>query len=162
MDNNPLTMPVDEEESSPFAREREVIDSEMDITPMIDCVFLLLIFFIVCSTMDQQSPIDLAKARHGKGVSERDSIIISVGSGGVDSAPVYLADDVTGDPVPGDLEEQREAIRAAVEKEKRDEGKENVLIKADRNVAHRDVAHVIKAVSQVEGISLHLAVFEAD
>jgi biopolymer transport protein ExbD len=162
MDNNPLTMPVDEEESSPFAREREVIDSEMDITPMIDCVFLLLIFFIVCSTMDQQSPIDLAKARHGKGVSERDSIIISVGSGGVDSAPVYLADDVTGDPVPGDLEQQREAIRAAVEKEKRDEGKENVLIKADRNVAHRDVAHVIKAVSQVEGISLHLAVFEAD
>ena len=162
MDNNPLTMPVDEEESSPFAREREVIDSDMDITPMIDCVFLLLIFFIVCSTMDQQSPIDLAKARHGKGVSERDSIIISVGSGGVDSAPVYLADDVTGDPVPGDLEQQREAIRAAVEKEKRDEGKENVLIKADRNVAHRDVAHVIKAVSQVEGISLHLAVFEAD
>ncbi len=162
MDNNPLTMPVDEEESSPFAREREVIDSEMDITPMIDCVFLLLIFFIVCSTMDQQSPIDLAKARHGKGVSERDSIIISVGSGGVDSAPVYLADDITGDPVPGDLEQQREAIRAAVEKEKHDEGKENVLIKADRNVAHRDVAHVIKAVSQVEGISLHLAVFEAD
>jgi biopolymer transport protein ExbD len=162
MDKNPLTMPLDEDESSPFAREREVIDSEMDITPMIDCVFLLLIFFIVCSTMDQQSPIELAKARHGKGVSERDSIIISVGSGGVDSAPVYLADDVTGDPVPGDLEQQREAIRAAVEKEKRDEGKENVLIKADRNVAHRDVAHVIKAVSQVEGISLHLAVFEAD
>jgi biopolymer transport protein ExbD len=162
MDNNPLTMPVDEDETSPFAREREVVDSEMDITPMIDCVFLLLIFFIVCSTMDQQSPIELAKARHGKGVSERDSIIISVGSGGVDSAPVYLADDVTGDPVPGDLEQQREAIRAAVEKEKRDEGKENVLIKADRNVAHRDVAHVIKAVSQVEGISLHLAVFEAD
>jgi biopolymer transport protein ExbD len=152
----------EELESSPFARERETIDSEMDITPMIDCVFLLLIFFIVCSTMDEQSPIELAKARHGKGVSERDSIIISVGSGGVDSAPVYLADDMSGEPLAGNPEQQREAIREAVEREKVEEGKKDVLIKADRNVAHRDVAHVIKGVSQVEGISLHLAVFEAD
>jgi biopolymer transport protein ExbD len=157
-----VSTPLDEEAASPFAREREVVDSEMDITPMIDCVFLLLIFFIVCSTMDKQSPIELAKARHGKGVSERDSIIISVGEGGVDSAPVYLADDTSGEPVAGDLEQQRETIRAAVEKEKREEGKQDVLIKADRNVAHRDVSNVIKAVSQVDGVSLHLAVFEAD
>ncbi len=162
MSNSNILEPEDEFEPSPFAREREAIDSEMDITPMIDCVFLLLIFFIVCSTMDQQSPIELAKARHGKGVSERDSIIISVGTGGVDSAPVYLADDTTGEPVPGSLDQQKDAIRAAVEKEKLENGKKDVLIKADRNVAHRDVAQVIKAVSQVEGISLHLAVFEAD
>jgi biopolymer transport protein ExbD len=162
MSNSNILEPENEFEPSPFARAPEVIDSEMDITPMIDCVFLLLIFFIVCSTMDQQSPIELAKARHGKGVSERDSIIISVGTGGVDSAPVYLADDTTGEPVPGSLDQQKDAIRAAVEKEKLENGKKDVLIKADRNVAHRDVAQVIKAVSQVEGISLHLAVFEAD
>jgi biopolymer transport protein ExbD len=161
MDNTAVSQ-IEAEESSPFAREREVIDSEMDITPMIDCVFLLLIFFIVCSQIDQQSQTELARARHGKGVSERDSIVITVAAGGVDSAPVYLADDVTGDPLSGDLEQQREAIRAAVEKEKQDEGKQDVLIKADRNVAHRDVAQVIKAVSQVDGMSLHLAVSEAD
>ncbi len=162
MSTDALNEQVDDFEPPLLARKREIIDAEMDITPMIDCVFLLLIFFIVCSTMDQQSPIDLAKARHGKGVSERDSIIISVGAGGVDAAPVFLADDTTGEPVPGNLDEQRDRIRAAVEQEKTKAGKTDVLIKADRNVAHRDVSHVIKAVSQVEGLNIHLAVFEAD
>jgi biopolymer transport protein ExbD len=158
-----LQSPIENELEAPFRpRQREIVDAEMDITPMIDCVFLLLIFFIVCSTMDQQSPIDLAKARHGKGVSERDSIIISVGAGGIDASPIYLADDTSGQPLQGSLEEQTEAIRSAVEKEKREEGKQDVLIKADRNVAHRDVSQVIKAVSRVEGINLHLAVFESD
>jgi biopolymer transport protein ExbD len=145
-----------------ISRKRELIDAEMDITPMIDCVFLLLIFFIVCSTMDQQSPIDLAKARHGKGVGERDSVVISVGEGGVEEAPVFLADDTSGEPLTADPDQQRAAIVAEIEKQKRDEGKQDVLIKADRNVAHRDVARVIKAVSQVEGVNIHLAVSEED
>ncbi|RIK81656.1 MAG: hypothetical protein DCC67_07995 [Planctomycetota bacterium] len=152
----------DEPEPPVIARSRQVVDAEMDITPMIDCVFLLLIFFIVCSTMDQQSPIELASARHGKGVGERDAIVIAIAAGGVDAAPVYLADDVTGEPVAGDFDAQREAIRAAVAEQQLKDGKDDVLIKADRNVAHRDVARVIKAVSQVEGVSIHLAVFEAE
>ena len=49
-------------------RARE--DVEMDITPMIDITFLLLIFFLVCSTADQETTIEMAKARHGKGVGE--------------------------------------------------------------------------------------------
>jgi biopolymer transport protein ExbD len=151
-----------EPESPVVTRNRPVVDAEMDITPMIDCVFLLLIFFIVCSTMDQQSPIELAEARHGKGVGERDSIVITIGAGGVDEAPVYLADDVTGEAVAGSPGDQREAIRAAVQQQKQEEGKSDVLIKADRNVAHRDVAKVIKAVSQVEGVNIHLAVVEAE
>jgi biopolymer transport protein TolR len=155
-------MAIAELEPPVIARSRQIADAEMDITPMIDCVFLLLIFFVVCSTMDQQSPIELAKARHGKGVSERDSFVISVGSGGVDAAPVYLADDTSGEPVAGDMEQQREAIRAGVEKAMREDGKTDVIIKADRNVAHRDVSHVIKAVSQVVGVNIHLAVFEAE
>jgi biopolymer transport protein ExbD len=143
-------------------RNKEVVDAEMDITPMIDCVFLLLIFFIVCSTMEQQTPIDLAKARHGKGVSERDSMIISVGEGGDGDAPVFLADGVEGDPVTGNVEQQQQAISAAIEIAKREEGKQDVIIKADRHVAHRDVARVIKAVSNVESVNIHLAVMESN
>jgi biopolymer transport protein TolR len=145
-----------------LSRDREAVEAEMDITPMIDCVFLLLIFFIVCSTMDKQSPIELAKARHGQAVGERESIIISVGAGGVDEAPVYIADDMTGEPLKGTEDQQRDAIRVAIEKAMEDEGKSDVMIKADRNVAHRDVSRVIKAVSKVEGVNIHLAVFESD
>ncbi|MEM8947092.1 MAG: biopolymer transporter ExbD [Planctomycetota bacterium] len=136
-------------------------DVEMDITPMIDITFLLLIFFIVCSTPDQKSSFELAEARHGKGVSERNSIFITISAESADPAPVYLADGVGGETLTSDPDEQKEIIREAVEKG-RSESKENVLIKADRNVAHRDVARVIKAVSQVEGAKIHLAVLESD
>jgi biopolymer transport protein ExbD len=153
---------ADLDEPPILARNREQIDAEMDITPMIDCVFLLLIFFIVCSTMEQQSPIDLAEARHGRAVGERESIIISVLGGGVEQAPVYRADGPALDPLPNDEEVQREKILAYIEEEQRKEGKSDVLIKADKNVAHRDVARVIKAVSKVEGINIHLAVAESE
>ena len=145
-----------------LAREREEIDAEMDITPMIDCVFLLLIFFIVCSTMEQQSPIDLAEARHGQAVGERDAIIISVLGGGAEEAPVYLADGPVREPLPADESLQREQILAYIADEQLKEAKTDVLIKADKNVANRDVARVIKAVSKVEGINIHLAVAESE
>jgi biopolymer transport protein ExbD len=153
---------IDDEldEPSVLARDREQIDAEMDITPMIDCVFLLLIFFIVCSTMEQQSPIDLAEARHGRAVGERDAIIISV-MGGAEMAPVYLADGPVNDPLPDDEVIQREKILAYIEEEQRKESKSDVLIKADKNVAHRDVARVIKAVSKAAGVNIHLAVAES-
>lgn len=138
-----------------------VEEVEMDITPMIDMTFLLLIFFLVCSTPDQSTAIELAKARYGKGVGERNSVIITISAEGVESAPVFLADGMIGDPLPTDPEEQSDLIVAAVERDRR-EGKENVLIKADRNVAHREVARVIKAVSRVEGAKIFLGVREAD
>jgi len=150
--------------AAPLVRKRTLREEvEMDITPMIDITFLLLIFFLVCSTPDQQSAIELPTARHGKGVGERNSVIITLSDEGVDSAPVYLADGkVESERLPEDPEQQKEMIRAAIEKGRREEGKEDVLIKADRNVASREVSRVIKAVSAVEGTKIHLAVLESD
>ncbi len=150
-------------EDPPLAvRGRATEDFEMDITPMIDITFLLLIFFLVCSTADQETTIELAKARHGKGVGERNSVIITISDEGVESAPVYLADGMVGEPLPTDVEQQRDMIVEAVELGRREQDKENVLIKADRNVAHREVSRVIKAVSRVEGAKIFLAVLESD
>ena len=53
-------------------------------------------------------------------------------------------------------------IQEAVQKGRNEEKKENVLIKADRNVAYRDVEKVIQAVSRVEGAKIHLGVLEAN
>jgi biopolymer transport protein ExbD len=139
-------------------------DFDMDITPMIDITFLLLIFFLVCSIPDPQTAIELPKARYGEGVGEKNSVIITLGDEGIDSAPIYLADGKIGQPIEGTLDQQALLIRAAIEKGKYDQEmpKENVLIKADRNVAHRDVARVIKSASKVEGMKIHLAVMETD
>ena len=73
-----------EEDEGPVLARRPVEDSaEMDITPMIDITFLLLIFFIVCSTMSQSSAVKLPPARHGKGVDEQMAVIITVDTKGV-------------------------------------------------------------------------------
>lgn len=148
--------------SNPLGPRKQLEDVDMDITPMIDITFLLLIFFLVCSTPDQDTAIEMAKARYGRGVGERDSVIITISAEGVDSAPVYLADGMVGEPLPADPEIQREKIIEAVEEGRRDFAKENVIIKADRNVAHREVSRVIKSVSKVEGAKIFLAVLESD
>lgn len=156
----------------PLLRNRSKLrdkDFEMDITPMIDITFLLLIFFLVCSTNDADTAIDLPKARYGKGVGERNSVMITISKEtaldeeGNEHAPVYLADGkIEQNRLPDAYDRQAEMIRAAVQRGKQDEAKENVLIKADRDVAHREVARVIKAASKVEGMQMHLAVLEED
>lgn len=156
----PQPAPSSEDDGALVLRSKAIPDAEMDITPMIDVTFLLLIFFIVCSTMDPQSAIELAAAKNGVSIGERECFIVTVVAGGIDQAPVYLADGKVGDPLPEDAEEQSELIRAAVEEAKADEGKQDVLVKADRNVAHRDVSRVIKAVSRVAEVRIHLAVTE--
>jgi len=153
---------IEFDDAPPMLKRRDRGDDvDMDITPMIDITFLLLIFFIVCSTPDQKHSFELAEARHGKGVSERESIFITVSAESADPAPVYLAEGLTGEPLTNDADEQKELIREAVEKGRLDL-KENVIIKADRNCAYRDVERVVKAVSAVEGAKIHLAVLESD
>jgi biopolymer transport protein ExbD len=161
-------MPTVVEESEneayvPFVRRAQTDDAEMDITPMIDVTFLLLIFFLVCSTPDQQSSVDLPKARYGTGVDKKNSVVITVSDEGIETAPVYLADGkIEAARLSDNPEEQANLIARAVLRGREDENRENVLIKADRNVAHREIARVIKAVSRVEGAKIYLAVLESE
>lgn len=154
--------PHDDPDEPPIKpRKAPVEDTEMDITPMIDCTFLLLIFFTVTSTPDAQTALNLAPAKHGVGVSIQDSVIISVADAGEGkAAQVYLADGKVGAPLSGTNEEQDAQIRQAIEDGLRT-GKANVLIKAEKGVLHRDVSRVATAAGAVEGINLNLAVMES-
>jgi biopolymer transport protein ExbD len=154
--------PHDEPDEPPIKRRKAPVeDTEMDITPMIDCTFLLLIFFTVTSTPDAQTALNLAPAKHGVGVSIQDSLMISVADAGEGkAAEVYLADGKVGQPLSGTPAEQDAQIRQAVE-EGLASGKSNVLIKAEKGVLHRDVSRVAAAAGAVEGVNLNLAVMEA-
>ena len=137
-------------------------DVDMDITPMIDITFLLLIFFIVSSTPDQQTAIDLPMATHGDGVSQIDSVVFTIAEGGVNAAPLYAADGrIAGTELPDDPEGRREQVRELVTKGFR-ENKTNVIIKGDKNVAYRNVAQLITSISQVQGVKIHLAVLDSN
>lgn len=151
---------ADEEE---FVRPRKstlVDDTEMDITPMIDITFLLLIFFIVNSRPDQATSVNLPVAIHGDAVSQRTATVFSVGEGAIDQAPVYASDGKTpGTELPSDPEQRSSEIQRLV-REGVLAGKTNVVIKADRGVACRDIDRVMKSISKVEGVTLNIGVLD--
>ncbi len=148
--------------SGPVLKRRPIADAlELDITPMIDITFLLLIFFLVTSTPDLQVAVELPPARHGLGVSARTATIVTIAErGGRGPALVYLADGKIGAPLSDDPATQEREISETVEAALA-EGRIDVLIKAERGVAHRDVARVARAAA-IEGINLHWAVLEAE
>jgi biopolymer transport protein ExbD len=137
-------------------------EEEIDITPMIDMVFLLLIYFLVASTPDQTTTIDLPEAIHGRGISQLESVVFTIAAGGLHTAPVYAADGrVPGTELPDEKDVRRERVRELVDKGLR-EDKTGIVIKADKSVAHREVSQLIKAVSQVEGVKIYLGVLDTN
>ena len=67
-------------------------ESEMDITPMIDIVFLLLIFFVVCSKMDPVKMGAIPDADNGTPISANDSAVIYIEPAGPDKVILSKAD----------------------------------------------------------------------
>jgi biopolymer transport protein ExbD len=58
-------------------------DSGIDISPLIDCVFILLIFFIVTTTFVEETGVDVDKPRAASAVQlEKNSILIALTDGG--------------------------------------------------------------------------------
>ncbi len=153
--------PGNEDEGALLPR-RPIDDSaDMDITPMIDITFLLLIFFLVCSTLSESTAVELPEARHGTGVDERNSVIITMDARGDGLPPaVYLGDGTSGELLPDDHDTQETRIFEYVEAGFSPDKVPNVLIKASKGVKHGDVSRVATAAAGVEGISLHMAVFE--
>lgn len=133
-------------------------DDELDITPMIDITFLLLIFFLVSSRMNAEQAVDLPKARHGSVVAGKESVIILMKRGTGDEAEVLRAD---GTPFSTDTEQQNAEIAEYVQ-QGLDAGKKHVIIKAETSVRHGEVGRVNEAISDSmdEGEVIHIAVME--
>lgn len=146
-------------------KKRRLPDTEMDITPMIDITFLLLIFFVVASKMDQTTDVKLPPARFGMALATKNAVTVTVapGPGGVGSA-VYKGDGVDesqridSDDLAALEQELEEFVADAMLEDSR---KRVVLVKAGAGVKHREVARVTQAVSRVVEVEgLHVAVLE--
>ncbi len=84
---------MDDEDDDDFQMPRAKRDEdEMDITPMIDVVFLLLIFFVVCSTMDPVKIGEIPLAENGLPVSAKESAVIFVKTAGKDKVTLIRGD----------------------------------------------------------------------
>ncbi|HUP01709.1 MAG TPA: biopolymer transporter ExbD [Gemmatimonadota bacterium] len=116
----------------------------INITSLIDVVFLLLLFFVVTSTFLEQPGLDLALPEASTAEGEREGdVTVSVAPDGT----VYLA----GEAVPaGDLAGRLEAA-LSVRDPKR------VILEADRSVSHGRVVEVMDAARRAGATALVVA-----
>jgi len=112
----------------------------MDITPMIDMTFLLLIFFMVTSTMQVEARLQMPKAAHGAGVPLENATVISVFKTG--DAPQIVAG---ADPDKPSL--LLAEVGGYVAKGIQD-GKMTVIIKADRDIPSGFVEEIARAANE--------------
>jgi biopolymer transport protein ExbD len=142
---------ADEEGEAPAeTRTRAGSEADLDITPMIDVTFLLLIFFMVTSTMRPARELDLPPAVYGTGVPDESAavIVIKLSEG---QNPVLELGEAPGTPA------VLEDVRAYVEAQA-DEGRTEVVIKADRDVPHGFVQKVAREIASVDGVEFSYAV----
>ncbi len=83
---------VDDDDRPIQLPKRPLQEADMDITPMIDITFLLLIFFLVASRMDADIQVSLPPARHGTAVATKNSVILTVAQGTGGQARIYKGD----------------------------------------------------------------------
>ena len=133
-------------------------DNEVDMTPMIDCIMLLLIFFMTTSKMNAQGAVPVPEARHGAAADPRKSIMISIfePKGGKE------AEIVLGDGYPDDKErpvaKNEEEIRKYLKDSRERDLKNQVIIKAEERVPARDVHRVSRLVGEFDTMSLFLGI----
>ncbi len=153
----------DEDEGAVLPHRPIEVDDEIDMTPMIDCVFQLLIFFLVCSTMQETTMVKLPPARHGTGVDEETAVIITVdGEGGTEKPRVYLGNGTAGPVLPDDHAVQEKLISEAVEAGVAS-GKVAILVKAAKGVKSGDVERISKAAAiSAEGCRFYMGVMESN
>ena len=106
----------------------------MDVTPLIDVVFLLLIFFMITTTFANSSGIevDLPKANSGTNALDAQDIVVAIDNEG---RIVYEHKDVS-------LEE----LQALLEEIPQDQRNQTVVVQADTITQHGLVVRVMDAI----------------
>ena len=135
-----------------FGGNRRMADGEMDITPMIDVTFLLLIFFMVASTMQGTPDVDVPPAQHSIGVDSAGATVLTILAG---KSPGEASRIVLGDGAGPEAEVAE--IREYVENSARD-GKNRIVLKAEGDVVHALVDEVAQAIKSVDGVELYMGV----
>jgi biopolymer transport protein ExbD len=128
------------------AKKRTPPESDIDVTPLVDCVFLLLSFFMMTSPMRGNPDRNVPATEHGIGVNPNGATSVRI---------------VDAEPSPRILLDNKEStlddVRPYVEAGRR-KGHSLVIIKADRKIPHGFVQKVAKAVNSVEGVKFSIGV----
>jgi biopolymer transport protein ExbD len=138
--------------------KRPPLDDEMDITPMIDMTFLLLIFFILTSKMTAEPTYPLPAAKNGNSVSVKSCVVITVRAGSGDTAVVSRAD---GTVFSDDPEQQQAELGEYIQLGLNTQ-KSEVLVRAEGAVRNAEISRLKDVISEAleEGQMINFGVLD--
>jgi biopolymer transport protein ExbD len=131
-------------------------DEHIDMTPMVDVVFQLMTFMLFSVQIANDTKVEVPTARHGVGVEETVATVLTLlKPAAPGAAPRVVVG--PGDGPPATLDQVRQAVAAGVR-----DGRRKVVLQADGAVPHGEVLKLATAVAEVEGVTLHIGVQEAE
>jgi len=120
-------------------KRRDNVD--LDITPLIDVVFLLLIFFMVSTTFEKESEISITLPEASEEITEpkHDTVEVAID----DKGRVYINERLL-------LNSQLITIREAIRDAMHDLDEPPVIISADAKASYQMVVRVMDAARQLD------------
>lgn len=129
-------------------RQTKKDTAEINLTPLIDVVFLLLIFFMVSTTFQREAELSIELPEASTEAQEKKDKPIEVA---IDAGGSYY---VNGRAL---LNKQPKTLRRALQKAAGDRSSVPVVISADANASHQSVVVVMDAARQLGLLRLTFA-----
>ncbi len=143
-------------EESWGTRSRAVTEGDFDVTPMIDVTFQLLIFFMLCSTMQGAKEFEMPQAEFALGIEEANAtiVLVKLDQAGPAAKPRLFLTTPQGQ-VESSLEDIRKAVQEAVRN-----SKPHVIIKPDARAPIGTIGELTQLINSIEGAEFSLGVRE--
>lgn len=125
---------------------------EINLTPLIDVVFLLLIFFMVSTTFDRHAKlkVQLPEADAKMAQQSVDPLVLSIDAKG----KYYINDRQV-------INTQLDTLKAALQKSTEGNSDTTILLRADGRTPHQAVVRAMDAASQLGLTKLSIATVES-
>jgi biopolymer transport protein ExbD len=125
---------------------------DVNLTPLIDVVFLLLIFFMVSTTFDRHAKlkVELPEASARTEQQLEDPVVLSI-----DAKGNYFIDDRQV------VNTQLETLKIALQKTVADKKDVSLVLRADAKTPHQSVVRAMDAASQLGLTRLSIATIES-
>ncbi|NOQ78779.1 MAG: biopolymer transporter ExbD [Gammaproteobacteria bacterium] len=121
-------------------RHRKAEELDVNITPLIDVVFLLLIFFMVSTTFDRQSELNIELPEASGEISESEKVEVEIFIGPTGK---FI---INGNEV---INTQIDTLLRAMREAAADDSDPRIIISADKNATHQAVMTAMDAARQL-------------
>ena len=127
-------------------------DVDINLTPLIDVVFLLLIFFMVSTTFDRNARLKVSLPEASAKMQQQQG------------TPIVLTIDAKGKYFINDrqvVNTSLETLKAALQKTVGDDKEQSLVLRADGNTPHQYVVRAMDAAAQIGLTHLSIATVES-